>query len=175
MERQQKNETIARLRADIGRSQSVLFVDYTGLTVAEAENFRKQLRAAKIGYVVTKNTFLTKAVANTPYAPVAKVLKGTPTGVVFGFNDPIQAAKVTVDFAKECAHLKIKGGILENGALNADQAQALAKMPGRKEVLSMVAGQILAPGARLVAQLLGPGRKIAGVVAAVAEKQESKA
>src|SRR5512137_2759505 len=98
MLRQQKAELVSKMKADLGRSQTVLFLDFTGLTVAEANALRVKMRKADIGYQVVKNTLMKKALEGTPYETVGKHLKGTPTGVVFGFNDPVAAARMTFEF-----------------------------------------------------------------------------
>ena len=119
MLRQQKLDFVAQMKADLAKAQSVLFVDYTGLTVAEADRLRTVMRKNQVGYRVVKNALMRKAVLGTAFEGVDKYLKGTPTAVVLGFDDPVTAARTTFEFLKTCEHVKVKGGVLENKALAA--------------------------------------------------------
>src|SRR5687768_5386615 len=128
MLRGQKENVIADIKNDMARAAGVLFLDYTGLTVAEADKLRRGLQKKNVRYLVVKNTLMKIALDGTPYANAASFLKGTPTGVVFGFEDPVSSAKAVFDFMEECQHLKVKGGVLDNKSIGAKEAEALSKM-----------------------------------------------
>ena len=174
MMREQKDSFVTQMKNDIEKSMAVLLVDYTGLTVAEERQLRKKLRESQVGYKVVKNTLMKRAVANTPYEGVSKFLKGTPTGVILGFGDPIVAAKHTVEFLKECEHLKIKGGIFDNKAITAKEVEALSKFPSRGELIAGILGMILGTGRTLAAQIKAPGGKLVGAIDAKAKDAENK-
>jgi large subunit ribosomal protein L10 len=165
MLRSNKEQLVSKLSDSVQKAAAVLFVDFTGLTVAEVEKFRRTVRAQKLGYRVVKNTLMLQALNQVGKKGADSYLQGTPTGVVLGYDDPVAAAKVAFDFSKECAHLKIKGGFLETSVLNAKQAEDLAKMPGRVELQRMILATALAPGRRIAGQALSAGRKIAGIIA----------
>jgi large subunit ribosomal protein L10 len=170
MFRDTKEQFVEQMRADLERAQGVLFVDYTGLTVEEANSFRRKLGEQSIGYQVVKNTLMTRAMEGTPYADASKLLKGSPTGVILGFEDPVEPAKATVDFIKECKHLRIKGGIVDQQTLPAESAEALSKMPSRAEAQAAVVALALSPAGRLISQIKNPAGRIVGAVEALAEK-----
>jgi len=165
MLRNDKEVLVCDLEKSVQNAAAILFVDFTGLTVAEVEQFRRKVRAAKIGYRVVKNTLMLEALKNAGKKGAEPFLTGSPTGVVFGTDDPVAAAKVAYDFSKECAHLKLKGGFLESDVLNAKQAEDLAKMPGRIQLQGMIVSAALAPGRNVIGQMLSAGQKIAGIIA----------
>ncbi len=166
----QKNELVAAMRGELAEAQGVVFVDYTGLTVAEVEDVRKKARAANIKYRVVKNTLLCRALSGTSVEDAAKFLKGTPTGVVLGAIDPVSTAKLVVDFTKAGKHLRIKGGILENKAISASETESLSKMATRDELLAEVLGLALGPARRLLAQVKNPAGRVVGAVEKLAEE-----
>jgi large subunit ribosomal protein L10 len=166
-----KQGIIERLKTDIDKAVGVIFLDYTGLKVSEVETWRRRVRAAPgIGYRVVKNTLLKRALEGTPGADAAKFLKGTPTGVVIGFEDPQATAKLTYDFLKETEHLKIKGGLLDKKPLSAKDAEALAKMPSKREMLAQILGMILSPGSSVAGQIKSVGGKLVSQIDQLAEK-----
>ncbi|MEZ0314281.1 MAG: 50S ribosomal protein L10 [Myxococcota bacterium] len=174
MLRAEKEQSVEALTKDVARSQAVLFVDYTGLTVEEVTNLRKKFRAQDIGFRVVKNTLMKRAIAGTPYEGASKVLKGTPTGVVLGFKDPVATAKSLYEALKEMPeHLKVKGGIFENKAITAKEAEALSKMPSREELLGQIIGMALGVGSKVLGQIKNPAGRIVGAIETKA-KEESK-
>src|SRR6185437_8678556 len=100
MARDQKEEFVKKMKSDVERAAGVLFLDYTGLTVMQADGFRRKCREAQVSYIVVKNTLMSRALAGTQYEDAAKCLKGTPTGVVLGFEDPVSSAKLTFEYMK---------------------------------------------------------------------------
>lgn len=172
MMRAEKEQFVSDIKADVERALTVLFVDYTGMTVEEATTLRKKLREAEVGFRVVKNTLMKRAVAGTPYESVGEVLKGTPTGVVLGFDDPVKAAKLTLDFQKDNEHLKVKGGIFDKKAITSKEAEALSKMPSREELIAGIIGVMLGQGRRIAAQIKSPAGRVVGAIEAKAKKEE---
>ncbi len=173
MLRQQKHDIIEKMKSDFARAQAVLFLDFTGLTVAEANGLRIKLRAAQVGYRVAKNTLVKQAIAGTAYEGAGKWLKGTPTGVVFGFEDPVTPARLTYEFLKDCQHLKVKGGVLDAKAIGPQEVEALSKMPSRPEMQAQVVGMILGVGGALASQLKFAAGRIVGAIEAKVKKDEA--
>lgn len=173
MIRTQKDAFIQDMQGALDKAAAVFFVDYTGMTVEEVTTFRKKLRASSLGFKVVKNTLIAKAMAGKPFEALAKSLKGAPTGVVFGKDDPVAAAKVTFEFLKECEHIKIKGGVLDAKPLTAKDVEALSKMPGRRELLGQIIAQFMSPAGKLAAQIKNPGGKLVGALDAKAKGSES--
>jgi large subunit ribosomal protein L10 len=174
MLKSQKQDLVSKMQTDLKKAGGAIFLDFTGLTVAEANDLRKVVRnegKGKITYRVLKNTLLKRAMDGTTFADAANFLKGTPTGVVFG-EDPVATAKMTFDFLKNTEHLKVKGGVVDAKAINSKQTEALSKMPGRLELLGRIIATAKSPGAKLMSQVKSPGSRIAGAVKALVEKLE---
>ncbi|MBI5511699.1 MAG: 50S ribosomal protein L10 [Deltaproteobacteria bacterium] len=175
MLRQQKADFVTKMKADLTKAQTVLFLDYTGLTVAEADRLRVKMRASKVSYVVVKNALMRKAVAGTSYEGANKYLKGTPTGVILGFDDPVAAARTTYEFLKTCEHVKVKGGILESKAISPSETEALSKMPSLREIQAGIVGMCLGPAGRLLSQIKSPAGKLVGAIEKKGKEEGAKA
>lgn len=173
MLRAEKEQSVETLTSEVARSQAVLFVDYTGMTVLEVTNLRKKFRDQQIGFRVVKNTLMKRAIAGTAYEGASKALKGTPTGVVLGFHDPVAAAKALFEALKETEHLKVKGGIFENKAITPKEAEALSKMPSREEMIGQILSMILGPGRTIAGQIKNPAGRIVGAIEAKAKEDKA--
>lgn len=165
-----KDQFVTEMKNDLARAEGVVFLDYTGLTVAEVESIRKKVRASEVKYQVVKNTLMTRALQGTGAEDAAKFLKGSPTGVVVGYGDPVTTAKLAVEFTKDSKHVRIKGGILDNRAISAAETEALSKMPSRLELIAQVVGMALGPAGRLIAQIKSPAGRIVGAVEKLAKE-----
>ena len=173
IEHEQKEQFVTEMKADLAKAAGVVFLDYTGLTVAEVEQMRRKVRATTdVKYRVVKNTLMSRVLKDAGIDGASALLKGTPTGVMLGASDPVSTAKMAVEFTKDNKHIRIKGGILENKALNAQQTEALSKMASKREMLAGVVGMALGTGRRLAAQLKSPGGRIAGAIKKHAENLE---
>lgn len=142
---------------------SVVVVDYRGLTVEEVTELRKQLRDAGISMKVIKNTILSRAAKAAGIEGMDDVFKG-PTAVAFSKEDVVAPAKIIADFAKNAEALEIKGGVIEGKVSSVDEIQAIAKLPNREGLLSM-----------LLSVLQAPVRNTALAVKAVADQKEEVA
>lgn len=166
----QKSQFVEAMRADVARAPGVLFIDYTGLTVLKVNELRASLRAAKVRLVVVKNTLMSRVLDGQPYAAAQGCLKGTPTGVVLGFEDPVTPAKLVYEFAKTCDKVRVKGGIVDNGAITPVEAEALSKLPSQKELQGSIVALAKSPGGKLAGALKGPSGRIVGAIDALAER-----
>lgn len=171
---EKKTKLVEKMRGDVERAATVLFLDYTGLTVAEADGLRRKLRDAQVGYLVVKNSLMARALEGTPYEAASACLKGTPTGVVFGYDDPVSAAKLTFDYLKSCEHLKIKGGVLDKKAITATEAETLSKMPSKAEVQASVIALALGPARKLLGQIKNPAGRIVGAIDKLAKEEQAE-
>ena len=148
-----KKETLVQAAAEKFESAaSVVIVDYRGLTVEEVTNLRKQLRDAGVEMKVIKNSILSRAAKKVGLDGLDEVFTG-PTAVAF-----------SNEFAKDAKALEIKGGVIEGKVSSVEQITALAKLPNREGLLSM-----------LLSVLQAPVRNVAYAVKAVAEKNEEVA
>lgn len=170
MSRQAKDQFIDIMRQDVAKAAGVVFLDYTGLTVAQADGFRRKLREAGITYKVVKNTLMTRALDGTGFADAAKCLRGTPTGVVIAFEDPVTPAKITFDFLKECENLKVKGGVVDSRAIGPKDVEALSKLPSKAELQGAIVSLALSPGRRVAGMIKHPAGRVVGAIEALVKK-----
>lgn len=157
--KQQEVEVIA---TKLRESNCTVVADYRGLNVAQVTLLRKQLREAGVEFQVLKNSLVSRAAASAELNELDSVLTG-PTAVAFG-KDVVAPAKILSDFAKKNEALKVKGGIVEGRFVDAAQVKALADLPSREGLLSM-----------LLSVLQAPVRNFALAVKAVSEKNEASA
>ena len=159
-----KKETLVQAAAEKFESAaSVVIVVYRGLTVEEVTNLRKQLRDAGVEMKVIKNSILSRAAKKVGLDGLDEVFTG-PTAVAFSNDDVVAPAKIIDEFAKDAKALEIKGGVIEGKVSSVEQITALAKLPNREGLLSM-----------LLSVLQAPVRNVAYAVKAVAEKNEEVA
>lgn len=141
---------------------SVVIVDYRGLTVDQVTELRKQLREAGVEMKVIKNSILSRAAEAANLPGLGDVFKG-PTAVAFSNEDVIAPAKIINDFAEKAEALEIKGGIIEGKVSSKEEIEALAKLPNREGLISM-----------LLSVLQAPVRNTALIIKAVAEQKEEE-
>ncbi|TVX84839.1 50S ribosomal protein L10 [Paenibacillus agilis] len=158
-----KQESVQVIAEKLRGSATTVVADYRGLSVAQVTELRKQLREAGVEFQVLKNTLVRRATAEAELSELDQVLTG-PTAIAFSREDAIAPAKILHDFAKKNDALEIKGGIVEGRVVDVDQIKALATLPSRDGLLSM-----------LLSVLQAPVRNFALAVKAVAEKQEAEA
>lgn len=160
---QEKQEAVAVIASKLTQSPSTVVADYRGLNVAQVTELRKQLREAGIEFQVLKNSLVRRATENAGCAELNEVLTG-PTAIAFSGEDAVAPAKILNDFAKKNEALKLKGGVVEGKVVGVEQIKALAELPSREGLLSM-----------LLSVLQAPMRNFALAVKAVGEKQEAQA
>ena len=141
---------------------SVVIVDYRGLTVDEVTKLRKQLRDTNVEIRVIKNSILSRAAKAAGLEGLDEVFTG-PTAVAFSNEDVVAPAKIIDEFSKEAKALEIKGGIIEGKVSTLEEVTALAKLPSREGLLSM-----------LLSVLQAPVRNVAYAINAVAEKDSEE-
>lgn len=160
---QEKQQVVAEVTSKLRESASTIVADYRGLNVAQATELRKRLREAGVDFQVLKNSLVRRATAEAELSELDSALTG-PTAVAFSKDDVVAAAKILVEFAKKNEALKVKGGVVEGRVVDVDQIKALADLPSREGLLSM-----------LLSVLQAPIRNFALAVKAVSEKNEGEA
>jgi large subunit ribosomal protein L10 len=173
MNRVQKEQFVEEMKTSLNEAAGALFLDYTGLTVNDTNVVRKKFREAGVTYVVVKNTLMARAMEGSTFADAATYLKGTPTGIVIGGEDPVAAAKTTFDIVEEFSHMKVKGGILDSKAINLVEVEALSKMPSKTEIQAGIVGLAMSPASNLIGQFKGPAGKILSQIEKMIEGQEA--
>ncbi|HTR20841.1 MAG TPA: 50S ribosomal protein L10 [Gemmatimonadales bacterium] len=166
----QKQETVTALTEKLRRSSTVYLTDFTGLNVARATELRRKLRAAGVEYVVVKNTLARRALVAAQVQGLNDHLDG-PTALVLGGVDPVTAAKVLTDFAKEHEKPAIKVGLVEGKALGTEQVKRLAALPSKKELLAQLGGALQAPMATFAGALNGLLMNMVGALEALRTKR----
>jgi large subunit ribosomal protein L10 len=170
MNRTEKQQLITELTDKIKDAKAFYYTDFTGLSVKRMTDLRRRLRKAGVEYVVIKNTLALRAVNESGL--VGKRLKG-PTGVVVA-KDPVSAAKVLQDFAKENDQRPaIKGGMLDGAQIDEAQVKRLAAMPSREQMLAELGASMQAPMAAFAGALNGLLYMFAGALDALKTQRES--
>ncbi|MFS0840770.1 50S ribosomal protein L10 [Paenibacillus sp. 1P03SA] len=159
----EKEQIVSDLSDKLRASSCTIVTDYRGLNVAQVTELRKQLREAGVEFQVLKNSMVRRATANAELTELDAHLTG-PTAIAFSKDDVVAAAKILNNFSKKNESLSIKAGVVEGKVVDVTQIKALADLPSREGLLSM-----------LLSVLQAPVRNFALAVKAVAEKQESGA
>lgn len=164
-----KVETVAELSEILSRSKLTIVTDYRGLSVADLQNLRGQLRQHNAEMRVAKNTLTLRAAQENSMEALEPALKG-PTALVTAFDDPVQPAKVVSDFARTSRVLAIRAAMLEGSLIGAGEIEALANLPSRDVLIGQVVGGLSSPLYGLVGVLAGPIRTLQYVLQARASQ-----
>ena len=154
-----KQPIVAAIAEDVKDAQSVVIVDYRGLTVAQDTELRKQLREAGIIYKVCKNTMMKRAFEGTQFEGLAEYLEG-PSAMAVSKDDATAPARILCKFAKEAEKLEVKAGVVEGKVYDEAGVKALSAIPSREELLSKLLGSIQSPianFARVIKQIAENG------------------
>ena len=165
-----KQPIVQAIADDINDAQSVVLVDYRGLTVAQDTELRKQLREAGVIYKVCKNTMMKRAFEGTEFAGLEEYLEG-PSALVVSKDDATAPARIICKFAKTAEALEVKAGVVEGNVYDAAGINELSKVPSREELLSKLLGSLQSPItnlARVLNQIAEQGG--AGACEAAAEE-----
>lgn len=168
MERAEKKEHVAELNDLFKKTSVVVVAHYSGLTVAQMQTLRKQMRAAGASVQVAKNRLAKIALEGTDVASIGTLLKG-PTLIAYS-DDPVTAPKIVVGFAKDYEKLVILGGAMGKTALSPDAVRSLATLPSLDELRAKLIGLIQAPATKLAQLTTAPAAKLARVFGAYATR-----
>ena len=144
-----KKGVVAGIKEKFEKAQSVVLVDYRGLTVAEDTELRNQLRKAGVEYAVLKNTMVNLATRGMGFEEIDKHLEG-PTAVAFGYEDAIAPAKILTDFVKKSKKMAIKCGVCDGAYLDEAGVQALANTPSREVLIAKIMGSMMSSVSKFV-------------------------
>ena len=172
MKKSEKEQLVTELKTKIQGAQALYYTDFTGLNVKRMTELRRRLRKANVEYVVIKNTLALRAVNESGL--VGEKLRG-PTGLVVA-RDPVTAAKLLSDFAKENEQRpSVKGGMLDGKAVDKEQVKRLASMPSREQMLAELGAGLQSPMAAFVGALNGMLYMFAGALEALRVQKEGGA
>jgi len=167
--RTQKEESVTTLTAKLKAAPSMYVTDFTGLNVARITDLRRRLRQAGGEYVVVKNTLARRALNDARVAGLDAHLAG-PTALVLTGPDPVAAAKVLADFAREFEKPAVRVGLVDGKAVSPEQVKRLAALPSKAELLSQLGGALQAPMAGFVGALNGLLMNMVGALEALKAK-----
>ena len=168
-----KQPIVQAIADDIKDAQSVVLVDYRGLTVAQDTGLRKQLREAGVIYKVCKNTMMKIAFEGTEFAGLEEYLEG-PSALVVSKDDATAPARIICKFAKTAEALEVKAGVVEGNVYDAAGINELSKVPSREELLSKLLGSLQSPITNL-ARVLNQIAEQGGAGACEAAAEEASA
>ena len=168
MDRAQKEKVVEELGQIFESSGVVVVAHYEGLTVAEMQDLRAQMREAGGSVRVAKNRLAKIAVEGTPCESMKDLLTGMT--VLAYSEDPVTAAKVAVAFAKDNDKLEILGGSMGEEALDPSGVKAVAAMPSREELLASIAACLGSPASDLASAIGAPASNIASILSTIEER-----
>jgi len=168
MKRTEKEALVSELKSKMSGAKALYYTDFTGLNVKQMTDLRRRFRKGGVEYVVIKNSLALRAVNQSGL--VGTKLKG-PTGIVIS-KDPVTAAKVLTDFAKEFEKPGVKGGLLDGKAIDKAQITKLATMPSREQLLANLGAALQSPLAGFAGALNGVLSTFAGALEALRAQRE---
>ena len=174
MNREEKATAVTALHERFKKATVALLATSQGLNVKKVQQLRRALKQAGGEYKVAKNTFARRAMQDTAYARLHDLMEG-PTGLVFGYADPVAVTKVLVRFAEENDKLEIKAAVLDEKVLEPAAVGELAKLPSKEVLLGMLLRTMQAPAVQLLRTLNEPGARLVRVIEQVRariDKQE---
>ena len=170
MNRSDKKAVVSEVSQRLARASAVILTDFSGLKVDQMTELRQKLRDSGLDYLVVKNTLLKLASQGTEAEPLTQDLAG-PNGLGFSYDDPVELAKVLVDFAKDNPKLEIKEGVLDGKVISTAEVTALAKLPSREVLLGQLLGVMNGVARDFVSVLAAVPR---GLVTALKQIEEQK-
>lgn len=165
MDRAKKEKVVSELKDVFEHSGIIVAAKYVGVTVAEMSKLRNKMRENSANVRVAKNRLARIAIEKSPPEGMKHLL--VDQIVLLYSEDPVTAAKISVDFARTNENLKIVGGAMGKKILDPNGVTEVSKLPSREEVLSSISALLVAPGGELAASLSGPASTITGVLESI--------
>jgi large subunit ribosomal protein L10 len=162
----EKAETVVAVQQRLKSAKMAIVTQYRGLSVAQMTRLRREIRQASGEYQVIKNTLVRRALQDTAFRDLEKLLEG-PNGWVFAYEDPVVLSKALVKFANDNDKLAIKGGVFEGQFMDPAAVKALSQMPSKPELQAKVLALINAPATQLVRLIQEPGSRVVRLIESV--------
>jgi large subunit ribosomal protein L10 len=159
----EKAETVGAVHQRLKSAKMAIVTEYRGLSVAQMTRLRRDIRGASGEYQVIKNTLVRRALQDTTFGDLAKLLEG-PNGWVFAYEDPVMLSKALIKFAADNDKLKIKGGVFEGQFMDTAGVKMLSQMPSKPELQAKLLAMINAPATQLVRLMQEPGARVVRLI-----------
>jgi large subunit ribosomal protein L10 len=171
MKRSEKEQIVAEVTEQISKAQGMYFAEFTGITVDEINELRREFRKSKIDYRVVKNTLARKALESvTGYDKVYDKLVG-PTAIAFGYEDPVAPARIIRKFREKNQKLNVKVCVIEKLVYDGNRLDELAKMPTRSDLIAGILGSLQAPISGVVGAINAVMRDLVSVIGEIEKKK----
>jgi large subunit ribosomal protein L10 len=167
LDRARKEQVVSELKEVFENSGVIVAAKYAGITVAEMSDLRNKMRENSANVRVAKNRLARIAIEKSPPEGMKHLL--VDQVVLMYSEDPVTAAKISVEFAKTNNNLEIVGGAMGDKILDSNGVTEVSKLPSREEVLSTISALLVAPAGGLAASLGGPSSVIAGILENIGE------
>ena len=167
MDRARKEQVVSELKEVFENSGVIVAAKYAGITVAEMSDLRNKMRENSANVRVAKNRLARIAIEKSPPEGMKHML--VDQIVLMYSEDPVTAAKISVEFAKTNNNLEIVGGAMGEKILDSNGVTEVSKLPSREEVLSTISALLVAPAGSLAASLGGPSSVITGILENIGE------
>ncbi|MBE3576800.1 MAG: 50S ribosomal protein L10 [Limnochordales bacterium] len=171
MNQEEKRRVVAELQEKLAKASGAVLADFRGLTVKESTELRRRLREQGAELRVVKNRLLQRAAQQAGLPSLEQYLEG-PTAVALAHGDPAAMAKVLHQFTRDHKNLVLKGGLLGQRVITAEEVVKLAELPPREVLLAKLLGQMQAPLVGLVSVLQGPVRQLVYALDAIRRQRE---
>ncbi len=170
MNRSEKKDFVQNLKEELNTSSSVIVAQYSGITVEETEQLRKEMRNNGAKFKVTKNRLTKLALEDTQFKSIADLFTG-PTAIAYS-EDPVAPAKVAVSFEKKFENFKIIGGGYDGEKMDNNKINFLATLPSMDELRGKILGLIVAPAQKIATIVKEPAGKMARIMSTQSKKLE---
>ena len=170
MKRSEKNDFVQSLKEELKNSSSVVVAHYAGLSVAETDSLRNEMRSNGAKFKVTKNRLTKIALTGTPYESIEDLFTG-PTAIAYS-SDPVAPARVSVEFEKKFENFKILGGSYEGEKIDNAKINFLATLPSLDQIRAKLLGLLNAPAQKIASITQAPGGQLARLMNARSEQLE---
>ena len=159
----EKAETVVAVHQRLKAAKMAIVTEYRGLTVQQMTKLRRQIRDVSGEYQVIKNTLVRRALKDTAFGDLEKLLQG-PNGWVFAYDDPVILSKALIKFADDNDKLAIKGGVFEGRFMDTAGVKVLSQMPSKPELQAKLLALINAPATQLLRTIQEPGAQMVRVL-----------
>ena len=171
MKRSEKEQIIEEVKEKVARAKSMFFADFTGITVEQVTELRREFRKSNVDYRVVKNTLARKALESVGGYDTILDRLVKPTAIAFGYDDPIAPAKIIKKFREKNEKLTVKICVVEKEVFDGKKLDELAKLPSRKEIIAGILGSIQSPMTGVVGAINAVMRDLVSVIDAIEKKK----